>query len=174
MKHPPPAKIPKFERQLQRRAAAEEVCRAIEVAFAEVTLGSGVGLKEGQAIDDYADDATRAAFRATDEKDDWRRITAAALNRCSSSLSFFDAAGMRFHLPAFLIAHLHGEFHFGIPSGLIYLGEYAVDMFALLSAKQRAAVRNYLLHLVDDPNFSFERPHIIRALTEYWFDAPSF
>src|SRR6188768_373023 len=80
--------IAEAERHLKRGAAAQEVCRAIDAAFAGVTLGGGVGLQEAQGLDDYADAATRAAYRAKDEKDDWHRLPAKALRDCNSSLSF--------------------------------------------------------------------------------------
>lgn len=87
----------------------DRLCKLISEAFAGVRLGKGVGLEEGQAIDGYADEETRARYRARDEKEDWSRIPAKRLIDWSSSLSFFDPAGMRFHLPAFLMADLQGR-----------------------------------------------------------------
>ena len=78
----------------------------IREAFAGVALGDGIGLWQGQALDDYADDAIIAESRSRDETEEWTRLSAGDLNRCHSSLSFFDAAGMRFHLPAFLLSEL--------------------------------------------------------------------
>jgi hypothetical protein len=101
-----PSTIAEAEQRLSLGVAAQEVCRVIEAAFAGVTLGKGIGLHEGQGLDDYEDAATCAAYRAKDEKEDWHRISAEALIRCHSSLSFFDAEGMRFHLPAFLLDDL--------------------------------------------------------------------
>ena len=43
------------EQQSKRWAAAQDVCRVIETAFAGVMLGGGVGLQEAQGLDDYAD-----------------------------------------------------------------------------------------------------------------------
>ncbi len=161
------ATIAEAERQSKRGAAAQEVCRAIEVAFAGVTLGNGVGLREGQGIDDYADAATCAAYRAGDEKEDWRRITVEALQQCSSSLSFFDAEGMRFHLPAYLLADLRGDEAVDMAFCLTMTSDYD-RYFRLLSEAQRQAVRAYLLHIVEEPTYEYERPHIRRALSGYW------
>ena len=86
----------------------------ITSAFAGVRLGGGVGLFEAQGLDDYADAAERKALRERDEKDDWTVLSADALNRANSSLSFFDADGMRFHLPAYLVADLRGDYKFGV------------------------------------------------------------
>lgn len=137
----------------------------IKEAFAGVRLGNGIGLEEAQAIDDYADPETRAARRLKDEKDDWHLLTAEALNRCHSSLSFFDAEGMRFHLPAFLCAELRGEFRFGLASSLTQRADFSA--FDLLTPLQREAVRTWLKGVDDE----WERPHIERALEGYWADA---
>lgn len=162
-----PATVAEAEQQSKRWALAQEVCRVIEAAFAGVTLGGGVGLQEAQGLDDYADAATCAAYRASDEKDDWHRISAEALCRCNSSLSFFDAEGMRFHLPAYLVADLRGDYGFGMAFCLTQISDYD-RYFRLLSDAQRKAVRSFLLHILDDRDYEFDRPHILRALDEYW------
>ena len=163
--------IAEAQRKEERRPLAEAVCQDIETAFSGVTLGSGVGLTEAGGLDDYADAATLAAYRANDEKEDWRLIPAEALQRCNSSLSFFDAEGMRFHLPAYLLAELRDEYGFGVTFCLTHLSEHCVSQFALFSSAQRAAVRAFLLHILDDPDEQFHRSDIVRALNEYWTDA---
>jgi len=164
--------IAKAEQQSKRGEASQGVCRAIEAAFAGVTLGGGVGLQQAQGLDDYADAGICAAYRAKDEKDDWHRLPTEALNKCNSSLSFFDAEGMRFHLPAYLLADLRGDYRFGMASCLTKTSDYD-RYFRLLSHAQRRAVRAFLLHIADDPEYDFDHPHIVRALNEYWADAAS-
>lgn len=156
------------EAKYKREKDAEPVCRAIESAFSGVRLGNGIGLKQAQGIDDYEDPGTCNAYRATDEKDDWRRIDSEALNQCHSSLSFFDAEGMRFHLPAYLIAELKGDYDFGLAFCLTHLSDYSRGQFVLLSSNQRAAVRAFLLHMATDPNYELGWPHLDQALKEYW------
>lgn len=160
--------IAEAEQQLSRSADAQQVSPAIDAAFTGVTLGSGVGLREGQGLDDYDNDATRAAYRANDEKDDWRRIPIETLNHCHRSLSFFDAEGMRFHLPAFLIADLRGDYGMDMAFCLTHRWENFEMQFSLLTAEQRLAVRGYLLHIADDPDSKFGRCDILRALNDYW------
>ena len=70
-----------------------ELCAVIEAAFADAKLGDGVGLSQGNGMDDYKDEAACAALRADDEKEDWRNLTTEALNRYNWSLSYFDAEG---------------------------------------------------------------------------------
>ena len=149
----------------KRREMLEQLKEKIRVAFTSVRLGSGVGLREAQAIDDYANDETRAKYRETDEKDDWQAIGTTELNECSSSLSFFDAEGMRFHLPAYLIADLNGNYGFGMAYHLIQCPD---ERFSLLSATQAKVLREYLCFIEDEPDYAFDREHIRRALDEYW------
>ena len=79
-----------------------------------MTLGAGTGLHKGQGLDDYAGPQACARMRESDEKTNWSRLSIYELNHCHSSLSFFDAEGMRFHLPAFLMAELRDEFKFNL------------------------------------------------------------
>ena len=146
----------------------EMLCQEIREAFSGVKLGDGIGLEQAQGIDDYDDAATCARYRAQDEKDDWSRIPVEKLNRCNSSLSFFDAEGMRFHLPAYLLADLQGAYQFGMAFCLTNLSDHNISQFLLLSPVQRKAVRSFLLHIAEAADYAFDRPHIIRALDEYW------
>ena len=93
-----------------RLQQAKKISSVIEKAFFCVKLGSGVGLFEGQALDDYESEEEQKRKRERDEEEDWRRIEAKHLNACHSSLSFFDPLGMRFHLPAFICCELRGEY----------------------------------------------------------------
>ncbi|MBL8300860.1 MAG: hypothetical protein JNN30_21170 [Rhodanobacteraceae bacterium] len=142
----------------------KQVIDRLRVAFAGVTLGDGVGLYQAQGLDDYAGQEELDRLRLNDEKHDWSRIPAAALNECHSSLRFFDPEGMRFHMPAFLIADISGDFHHGVDYHLCNPG----DRFSLLSPQQREAVRQFMLYIAEEGDCEFSRPHILRALDEYW------
>lgn len=163
-----PLTLAEAERLREQSEVADGICVLIEEAFTGVTLGKGGGLRQAQGLDDYADADTCGRYRAEDEKEDWRRIPIEALNACNSSLSFFDAEGMRFHLPAFLVADLRGDYGFGMAFCLTHLSDYNLAQFSLLSPMQRAAVRSYLLFIVDDQDYAFDREHIQRALDVYW------
>lgn len=154
--------------QMERGQEAARLCEDISQAFRGVTLGSGIGLFQGQSLDDYADEAACAASRGRDEKEDWRRITAKDLDACHSSLNFFDAEGMRFHLPAFLTQDLLGGYNMGLVFHLAHVVAVDQTKFDLLSPEQRLSVRKYLLFLLSDPGEEFDRPHIQRALDGYW------
>ena len=154
--------------RLERFEAGLGLIPIITAAFNGVTLGDGVGLTHAQGLDDYADEATCARYRDSDEKEDWTRISFESLCHCNSSLSFFDAEGMRFHLPAYLVADLRKEYGYGMAFCLSHRYPGSDDRFSLLSTEQRIAVRLFLLHILNDPDYEFDRPHLKRSLDEYW------
>ena len=100
----------------------------------------------------------------------WDTIPTDQLNACHSSLSFFDPEGMRFHLPAYLIADLKEQLGVDPVFHLTHLDDYARGKLVLLSAEQPAAVRAYLLFVRDEPNYEFDREAIDLALENYWCD----
>lgn len=155
------ARLRLFERGL-------ELTERIRSAFAGVTLGDGVGLTESKGKDDYEDDETLAKYRSYDEKDDWQKLLLSDLNSAIGGLCFFDAEGMRFHLPAYLIADLRGEYNFGMAFNLTHLSDHCLTQFELLNPEQRQCVRAFLIHILDDPDYEFEREDIQRALDSYW------
>ncbi len=147
----------------------KRVLRLIRAAFSGVTLGDGVGLRQAKGLDDYADEKTLADLRSHDEKHDWSAIYVRDLDRYYSSLSFFDPEGMRFHLPAYLVADLKGTlqtadvlFHMTDPT------DYSKSQFENLSDVQRDAVRQFLLLRLRDPNYEFDHPLIESALRHQW------
>jgi len=158
-----------------------EIERIIREAFAGVVLGEkGVGLWEGQVLDDWCAPESvenyQAKHEATEEREDWSRIPVADLNDCFSSFSFFNAEGMRFHLPAFLIAELRGEMHNPIFFFLAYDSDHTKKQFSALNKQQRMAVRAFLLFVQDDilgggTRWSeLDLPHLERALAGYWVE----
>jgi hypothetical protein len=84
----------------------DELILQIESAFRGVTLENGIGLWEAHGHDNYMGTKECESLRAKDEKENWKNIPVLDLYRCSSGLSFFDAKGMRFHLPQFLLFDL--------------------------------------------------------------------
>jgi hypothetical protein len=141
---------------------------SITSAFQDVKLEEGVGLSEANAIDDYKDKSFRDECRKNDEKKNWQTIPSSALNEYYSSLSFFDAKGMRFHLPAFMIAEIKGEYRFGMSFPLTHLSDHTRSQFTALSKPQREAVRSFLEYLLEQPDYEFEKATIKQAIENYW------
>lgn len=149
-----------------RTITKDELRRAIRQAFAGVVLGDGIGLWEAQAIDDYADAETRQKQRLRDERNDWSGIPQESLLYADSSLSFFDAAGMRFHLPAFLVAELDGSSNGGPLFALTNLWDE--QRFALLNNDQRHVIRTFLEWCLEQREYEYEYDAIRRALVDHW------
>ncbi len=140
----------------------------ITEAFKDIKLEEGIGLSEADAIDRYETAEVKAECRNNDEKDNWKNISSDSLNEYYCSLNFFDAKGMRFHLPAFMMAEIKGEYNFGMAFTLTHLSEYTILQFKLLNTEQRTVVKMFLQFLFENPRYEFEQPDIKRAMEEYW------
>jgi hypothetical protein len=87
-----------------------ELAELIRKAFADVRKGEGIGVREANALDDYADRETRAAARAADVEQCWWEVPEEVRkNSLGSVLSFTDAAGFRFLLPLLMTAAIGGD-----------------------------------------------------------------
>ena len=106
------------------------------------------------------------------QQEDWRKIPTTNLNACNSSLSFFDAEGMRFHLPAFICCDLRGEYGLELEFSLTGLGDWKKKKFSLLTSAEKAAVAEYLEFLAEDVDGEFSLDEIRMALDEFWKKAP--
>lgn len=142
--------------------------KQITEAFKDVLLDGGIGLSEADAIDAYKEESFKEKCRKQDEKHNWQAISTDALNNYYCSLSFFDAKGMRFHLPAFMIGEIKEEYRFGMAFSLTHLSDYTKSQFVLFNKEQRNAVKSFLEYLSVHPNYEFERPIIQSAIQTYW------
>ncbi len=144
----------------------EDLVTQIQLAFAEVKLEDGIGLWQAQGIDDYASEEEILALREKDEKDNWDNISYEDCNACESSLSFFDAKGMRFHLPKFLIfdmleEEITKENAIYVQDVLFTLcyepdSEYQLTRFSLLNTEQLKIVIHFLNYKLE--NIDVEDP----------------
>ncbi|HFQ61025.1 MAG TPA: hypothetical protein ENK39_01825 [Epsilonproteobacteria bacterium] len=146
----------------------DKVIREIENAFSHVKLGNGIGLWEAQAIDDYASNEEQKLARDKDEKKDWKSLNSNVLQKCNSSLSFFDAEGMKFHLPAFIIASMNNTNMLDPIFHLTYLSSYTKEQLSALNTIQRKAIITYLKWCLSNIDYEFEHNNIEIALNLYW------
>jgi uncharacterized protein DUF6714 len=81
----------------------DEIEAAIRSAFAGVQLGSGVSLRQAQAIDDRILKITRRdlASLPPEVADDWSRVPDEELLR--DCVAHLDAEGLRYYLPALML-----------------------------------------------------------------------
>ncbi len=125
----------------------------ISIAFADVKLEDGIGIWEGEALDNYAQAEEKALYRAKDEREDWHKLINDDLNTCFCSLSYLDAKGMRFCLPAYMIADITEVYYHHIGYSLISsladqtdFTPYALEQFSLFNRQQKDAVIAYLTY----------------------------
>jgi len=147
----------------------DKIQNEVKLAFRNVVLGEGIGLWQAQAIDDFESKEVQLKARERDEKTDWLAIPNGDLSKCFSSLSFVDAEGMRFLIPAFILGELPG-----ITVGIaIYSLSQSVivfpEQFKLFNSAQKRAIVGFLEFCLDDANYAFDAPHIKRALNEFWY-----
>lgn len=134
--------------------------KEIRDAFNHVELDDGVGLWEAQALDDYVDAKTLLEIRKGDEKKCWRNICYGEIAKSESSLTFFDAKGMTFHLPIYLIFYLLEDEIFPIegfsaPNIVFTLsndleGNYQSERFSLLNNVQVRCVIRFLKYRLQE------------------------
>ena len=157
-----------IEKARKIQMCADMLISEICGTFKGVKLKDGVGLNEAQGLDDYEDKTTCKKLRGKDEKDEWQKIPPKELNRCNSSLSFFDPKGMRFHLPAFMIADIKDEFDYGMAFCLSDLSDYSEKQFSILAPEERKVVKLFLEYMCKNEEYSFEWPNIQRSVEAYW------
>lgn len=150
---------------------------AIREAFHGVELGDGVSLHETIVIDDYGSPEARRVARAPDEKHDWQKLIGDPEFTRTDGLSFYDATGFRFHLPAYLMLavtdferkdadNVLGSLMFH----LTHLSEYNRRRFSILSGTQRRCVRD-VLHFLREV-YALESAELDQAIDGYWNSDP--
>ena len=154
----------------------QQLLRAIEHAFHGIELGDGVSLHETVIIDNYGGQQAQQAARAPDEKHDWRKLIGdpdLARIRGVGGLSFYDAAGLRFHLPAYLslaVADPERADAIGLLSDLLFHLTHFLERFAILETPQRLCVRDVLVFLRS--LYEAEHAELDQAIQGYWSSGP--
>ena len=151
----------------------------IEAAFRGVELGDGVSLRETVVIDNCGSAGERAAARAADELADWRRlINDPGLARTGGvggigGLAFYDAPGLRFHLPAYLSLAVIDferadakEVLGSLLDQLADLSDSNRELFSVLTAAQRGCVRDVLVFVRDEHDL--DPAFLDPAIDGYW------
>jgi hypothetical protein len=138
----------------------QQLLDLIDRAFDGVVLGDGVSLHETIVLDNYGDESERQAARAPDEKTDWRRLVHdPEMHRVGGvgGLAFYDAEGLRFHLPVYLIRAIdaldrltRGTF---VESELLFTltdcTAHTLAKLSILNHAQRTAIRGFLIYWRD-------------------------
>ncbi len=147
----------------------------IEKAFSNVHLENGISIKQARVIDDRGSKLEQRKARDGDELFNWRNVKDEELETYQSSLSFYDAKGIRFYLPCYMkyiIENLRSSLNSTMslfiysltPSDNVH---WFKNRFSLVSSVQVTAIVGLLrwLELVlSDP----DEVHDVRSALKYW------
>ncbi|MDP8175393.1 DUF6714 family protein [Phocoenobacter skyensis] len=126
-----------------------DLIQEIKTAFKGVTLEEGIGLCEGNGIDDYASKEQLLELRKQDEKENWENVPFDDIcGTYESAFVYLDAKGMRFYLPQYLIADILWE----------ELQDKGINM---------SFEPNWLLERVEDGQFELLNYAQIQAIIHY-------
>jgi len=154
----------------------EHVLQLIYESFDQVLLEDGVSLHETIEIDNYgATDKEKAQIK-NDERKDWKKlIDDPELEKIHGfgGLSFYDAKGLRFHLPAYLCLTINNpkaDVTESLMFHLTHLEAYNRERFSILTVEQRKAVKVFLTYIRYNTGFAFEFDFaaIEAAIRDYW------
>lgn len=127
------------------KEGAYAVMEQIATAFAGVELGGGIGLIQADYNDCLESEDVSRGLAARDERRDWRKLTDAELSYCYVALSFTDAEGYRFLVPAFMCCDLRrclrNDIYVTCPEDV---AEWGIMKTALLNEEQRRAMEAYV------------------------------
>lgn len=158
----------------------QQLLDTIDRAFRGVELGEGVSLHETVLIDLYEGPEARQEARVMDEKHDWRKLVGdPALVQLGFALCFYDATGLRFHLPVYLslavtdfdLREDAGDVLESLMFQLTNLCEYNLERFSILDSPQRRCVKDVLVYLRDE--YELESLELDEAIAGYWNSEPT-
>lgn len=149
----------------------------IRSAFAGVTLGKGVSLRQAKVIDDFGNGVTPDEFarlRLSEQTQHWDRVSLAELER--DNVAHLDPEGFRFYLPALMISVVD---HYDASSmrvigtlSALYprqtLAEYHLPRYDLLTREQKQAVAYFLYALAKLVALDVDDCTIVDRAMRYW------
>lgn len=139
-------------------------------AFARVQREDGVTLHEAEVIDDYGSAQERSAARQRDMDSHWHDVPGADIEQHYSILSFLDAKGLRYYLPAYMIWTLRN--YATSPSATIDSTIYALGFdnshFHIFTPRQSKAIARFLEYMVLYATAFCDSGAASSALDTYW------
>ena len=170
------------------REGRDRLIAEIERVFADVTREGGVSISEADVIDDYGSEEEQAAARASDTDTHWSQLDPERQDPGGSALSFMDAIGFRYYLPACMVFTLrHGfvglehpdciewngydsiPFHAAdICSKTTHTAKLTAEQFSLFDEGQRRAVARFLAFNAEWSWDEIDRRLEVEALSGYW------
>lgn len=160
--------------RMSRRLSKKKALRGLELAFKAVTLDDGLSLHETLEIDDYRRILPGSKSREYDEVYDWRKLVGSAeiqKFRWNGGITFLDAKGFRFYIPAYLTmgirTHQLGDIASIMIFNLTRPGDKRLKGFQLFNSSQRKAIFNAVLYLHEFDIAPLDAEELA-GLYEYW------
>jgi len=155
----------------------KQLLALIAEAFKDVRLEDGVSLHETIVIDNYGSKDAMMRARSRDEKMDWQKLIhdpeLLEVNGIGG-LAFYDAKGLRFHLPAYLSVVLMNDW-VDIAESLLYNltsdSEYNRKRLDILDPPMKKCVGEVLKYFQTFPEFKDDYEIIDRSLPYYLNEA---
>jgi hypothetical protein len=156
------------------RASLEKIIRA---AFAGVTLGDGISLRQAQVIDNYGEGVTDEEFAdlpKSEVTDCWEEVSLEALE--SDNVAHLDPLGFRYYIPAFMLSVLEQYESasmrvIGTLSALYpkrQVAEYHMPRYNLLTYEQKQAIACFLEALPALVELEGEDRKVVERALRYW------
>jgi hypothetical protein len=143
----------------------EELVEEIETAFKDVILGEGIGINEADRMETETRDVMIHKGRNLDRLwwKGWQDIEDKYIASYSSVMSFMDAEGIRWALPAYMIYIInhYKEGSFSVDTTIYMLEEGAMgsDQRDLFTQEQKRAITKFL--------------HFMLTVGDEWVDVES-
>lgn len=141
---------------MSRRLRKKNAICCIERAFQSTRLEDGMSLSQSVEMDDYRRVISEPNRYELEVANDWKRLIRSSYIQkfCwIGGLTFLDAKGFRFYLPAYLVANIRGnqlgEISSIIIANLTRPSEERAAGFKLFSDDQKQAVNLALTYLHD-------------------------
>jgi hypothetical protein len=138
----------------------DELIAEIAAAFDGVSREDGTTLHEAEAIDDRKSDEECRAARRLDTEQRWQDVPDKDIWACCSALSFLNAKGFRYYLPAFMV---YGLRHFeDDPNGILHSCE-----FHLLHEPQKSLRKSEPGSIANKYDFTEEQCRVIAKFLRF-------
>ena len=157
----------------------EELIALIVQAFDGVEQPEMLTLHVAEAHDDYDYDHDDE-HRAKDFVGPWQNIPDEHIRKCQCALSYVDAVGMRYYLPAYMVWYLrqlesggawseHALYSLDPHLGHSVLSAYQIKRFSLFNAEQLRACAQFLKYCAEEEPEKTDGHFAANKYRKYWY-----
>jgi len=155
----------------------DQLLELIHNAFHDVRLGAGISISQARVIDDRGSTKEEEEARSSDKEESWTEIPDEKVEWFNDTLSFMDAKGLRFYLPAFMSYALRNPHStsFAVDAPIYALWherggiEYREKMFSVLNQRQKEAIYAFLLYCSVHEECNYDTNAAREAIAKYWY-----